>query len=126
MVVDRGCQTACTVEVQTDPEPSVFSCGYCYANYFGHAPSGSAPPPCCGGYGAPMMAMPQQHRQAPFGFLFGASAGGMSKAQQQEAAYQQVKNSIPLSSAAINAQMDLIQRQIDALTRRIQSSSSQI
>lgn len=36
MVADRGTQTACTVECQTDPDPYVTSCPSCYQRYYGH------------------------------------------------------------------------------------------
>lgn len=36
MVVDRGCQTICEVECQTDPDPVVTSCAMCYKQTYGH------------------------------------------------------------------------------------------
>jgi hypothetical protein len=35
-VVDRGCQTICEVECQTDPDPVVTSCAMCYKEQYGH------------------------------------------------------------------------------------------
>ena len=37
MLADRGTQTACEVEVQTDPDPLVASCPQCYTETYGHA-----------------------------------------------------------------------------------------
>ena len=63
MVADRGCQTVCEIETQTDPEPHTVSCPMCYSAYYGHS---GAPPPLCGSNGS--------HNPAPV-YMFGGAHG---------------------------------------------------
>jgi hypothetical protein len=120
MVANRGTQTACEVECQTDPDPHSVSCPMCYSAYYGHAP---VPSPLCG----------DQHAPAPvyqFGGLHGqafqpvhpAMQGLSGLATARALAFGGFNGTVPYAAAGPPRLVPahVYQQQLEAIQRRVE------
>jgi hypothetical protein len=121
MVANRGTQTACEVECQTDPDPHSVSCPMCYSAYYGHAP---VPSPLCGDQHAPapIYQFGGVHGQA-FQPLHPAMQGLSGLATARALAFGGFNGTVPYAAAAGPPRLvpaHVYQQQLEAIQRRVE------